>query len=237
MRHNENVIHLGGDPPEWLAAALAAARPDVRMMPGTVLVEMDDERERVGSIVLTDEGSGKLRPDMGTVIQRAWDVPLLIGDRVLVAPYAGKWMANFRAGEYRSKGQVRFYGRLSTMGEDARIVNWHEQVRAVMVGTELRPTGRNVLIRRPELSDKVGNIYLPDVERYREPVATVLETGPLCIHGLEPGERVIILNGAMKRTQLSGVDYGGDPDLALIHEDGILCVVEGDEQVDPEHLS
>ncbi len=226
-----NVIQLGGEPPAWLEPALREQH-GIRPLPGVVVVEMDEPRHKQGSLYLPDELQGKFRADSGTVIAVADNVPLVPGDRVLVSPYDGKWMTGFRSGGYRSNGEVRIYGRVALPGEAARVVPWTRSVRAVTSveaeGIRIRPTGKNVLIRRETLHETMGGIMLTDEERYREPIATVLSVGPDCESGLTEGDRVIYLNGACKKAILADLEFGTDAEknLALICEDGILTRID-----------
>lgn len=226
MDNQQDKIFLGGEPPEWLGAMLGL-QPKVQrgltLPDGIVIVEMDQSRTSEGSILLPDEASERYRPDTGTVIfENAHSPQLMRGTRVAVYPYAGKWIRNFRLREYRSNGQVRILGRVATVDEGVRRVAWQKQVPLILE-PKLTPTGRNVLIRRPKLETSKGGIELPDSEAFRSPTAIVVSRGPDCEY-VAPGDKVILLNSAIKRGQVSQIMFGNDPDLAIIHEDGILAI-------------
>lgn len=222
-----DCIFMGGEPPEWLDSmlylqALTARDERISIPPGVVIVEMDQPRQSIGSLLLAD--SGRTNPDTGTVIFAYSGSPVTRGCRVAVKPYDGKWVRGFRLGSYASGGQVRIYGRQALLDEGVRPIKITESIVMRINEGNLEPTGRNVLIRRPKLENTQSGIVLPDSEAFREPIATVVKTGPECIYDLLPGDRVVLLNSAIKRGQVSRLVFADDPDLAIIHEDGILAI-------------
>lgn len=76
---------------------------------------------------------------------------------------------------------------------DVRLTAWWNDVLGVvnMQGEFLRMTGDNVLILADPISDREGNLYLPETVQRTTGLGTVLMAGPLAkLEGVEEGARV-----------------------------------------------
>jgi len=219
----EDFLFLGGVP-----SGDEPFGDDVAMMcRGCVAVSMDEPRHAYGSLALPADVAAKYRPDTATVIGRSHHVELPLGARVVVHPYDGKWISGFWNRSYRAKGQVRMYGAVGERFEEAKAVEWDESICGLLL-PKFKPLGRHILILRPEEEAREGDIYLPDMEHFRQPMGVVVAKGARCQRDeIQVGNRVIMLNGAMRRFKYTETDpeIGLTERHALIHEEAILCVL------------
>lgn len=237
--HDDQCVYLnaGARPSVDLRAASV-----VKALRGVVVVEMDDPPESMGGILLPDNPEqanagdgysgffrGRMRPDIGTVIavgepkKDKKPSTLLPGDRVICAPYKGKWVDKFTLDGYSTDRRVKFFG-VDEVWWKSVIAEVREEEGAV------RTLGKQCLIMFKERPDQIGGIMLPDGTGEREPLATVLICGPEC-EQVKPGDTVVYNSGKTKEVKY-GKEFahmlgfpGRDADLAFIDEDGIYAVV------------
>ena len=102
----------------------------------------------------------------------------------------------------------------------------------------LRPLGRMVMIRRGDLVEKESIVHRTDRSTYRSPIAEVVAVGPeVGVRNatrdfkLKAGDRVIYMSNAPRPLRWFGAQTR---DLALIHEDGILCILEESADVESD---
>lgn len=215
---------------------LESAKRAFRMLRGKVAVECDEHKGTYNdSILLPDEVMEKERPDTGTVISEnlAYFVKdnrahkdLHVGDRVHMAPYTGKTIENARIGSYSSNGWVRMFGiateQKHAMANEVVLEPYDEVVVSKMVGTEIVPTGKNVLIARDAKKEMIGGIYLPDDEKYRDHRGVIQAIGPH-VTEVSVGQTVVYHAGGI-------LDYSFyRPGWALIREENIYCVIENED--------
>lgn len=238
--HDYNKLYLtAGEAPDIdFESAIRA----ITALPGVVVVEMDDPPDEIGGILLADtpedDGYGdgysgffkeRMRPDVGTVIAVGMPVPgrvpitLMPSDRVLCAPYDGKWIDNLEIQGYKTTRRVKFFG-IDKL--------WWESIIAEFDGVDklIRTQGKQCMIMLNERPTKIGEIMLPDGSGQREPLATVVCVGPECKE-VKVGDIVVYNSGKTKEIRYGKafadmVGYPGrDADMAFIEESGIYAIV------------
>ena len=218
----ENTILLNGATASHDIDYEAASKA-LRCLPGRVVVEMLPAKDKVGSIFLPATVAANNRPDVGVVVAHGDDVPLSVGDVVVVRGYDGTWREGFSVGGYQAKSEIRCYGVFATEVSKGAptIVDWSDSILARLDSDmKIKPLGANLLIRRDPIVNKSSTILLPDDATYRTNIGTVVAAGRDC--KLEPGTRVVYHPyGA-----LDFDDINGDPDLAIMSENAIEVVLD-----------
>lgn len=230
--HDQYSIYLGSRP---APVDLDAAATVFESPPGRAAVLMDLKKEAIGSILLPDEVSGRLRPDVGTVLTSGHE-SMKPGDRVIVSPYAGKWMEGVEIGAFKASSQVRFYGSIAIPGTPASLRDIFDDIMATLSEKQITCLGGNILVRRPSLREKEGSIYVPDASKKRAPVATVVSAGPDCTFA-KPGMQVLLLNSAVNTADALSLRYFSDEielegsieDYAFITENAIMQILTSEE--------
>lgn len=187
-------------------AAPQGIRP-LSCLPGRCAVLMHKGESRGGILLPL---SGRLNPDMGTVVDSDCD-GLLLGSEVIVKPYDGLWLDR-----WHEDRQLRLYGV---------VVPWHHSILAVRTPLGIEPVWDWVLVKR----DDVENHHLlPDKMRCSKSHGSIHAIGPRC-EALPPHARVLFSSDAFEPGAKNAfVFWGGDPSLVLVKERHILAVIESD---------
>jgi co-chaperonin GroES (HSP10) len=188
------------------------------------------ESDRVGSILLPDSVSGKFRPDVGIVLASGPDVSLERGALIAVRPYDGQWLEEFEAGGYRTRNQVRIFGKCTVHQGTTERVPWDESVvcRIFPETVEMQAVGHNLLIKRdPQVKNQSG-LILPDLEHYHTGLATILSIGPDADLVTRNGRAGV--GDRIHYDVRSTLDFAftDDPDLAIIPDVGVNFVIAGE---------
>ncbi len=199
---------------------------------GRVVVEMLPEAERMGTVLLPEIVAGKFRPDVGVVLACGPDVSLKPGDTVCVRGYDGQWIDEFDAG-YRTSNQVRIYGKASQFQGELQEVPWSEGIPLQIVQEggelELTATHRNLVIRREPIVQREKGFLLPESAQYRTGLATIVSIGPQCDLVTEDGPARIGDRVCYDSRGEIDFAFGADPDLAIVPDVAINCVIRGGE--------
>ena len=145
---------------------------------GKVVVEMLPEAKKMGLIHLPDNVAGKFRPDVGIVISTAPDVyGIEVGEMVVVRPYDGTWIEGFEIPGYTAKGQVRVYGCYSEFQGETQQNNWNDSIPVKIEEGNMQAVGTKIIIKRRPLVTSEYGLDLPDSQKYRECIGTVVSIG------------------------------------------------------------
>lgn len=213
---------------------LQAAKDAVSAAPGKVVVVVWPEKDRHGLILLPDSLKNHMKPDVGTVIASGTD-ELRPGDKVLLRSQAGKCVEGFWTGTWGpfykdSRGQwqcyeVRMYGRMgggtfNDHGDPVLApmrVPWSMGVMAKMEeGEVFTPLRDNMLVEFDPIEEVTGGgIILPDSEKVRSSLVTVVSVGPK-VADYVPGDRVWLHEGGVRIVGTS---------LAICSEEDAYCKV------------
>lgn len=189
---------------------------------GKVVVEMLPEARQIGLIQLPDNVQGVLRPDVGVVLAVGPGVDdLEPGDMVVVRPYDGTWVEGFECDGYKAKGQVRIYGAYHPYSGESLRCDWSESIPVRIREEQMLAVSNNVIIRRTPLIQQQSGLLLPDAEKYRDCMATVVSIGAKALVDV-PGGRVE--EGDTIHYDATGVldfAFKDDPDLAVIKDSDI----------------
>jgi co-chaperonin GroES (HSP10) len=199
---------------------------------GRVLVEMLPEAQRIGQVLLPGRVAANLRPDIGVVLSVGPGVLLEPGAMVAVRPYNGQWIEGFDVPGYRTKNQVRFYGRYTAFQGDSQELEWDESILVRIFPEEesMQAVGRNLILRREPIVREQGGLVLPDDEHYHTGLATVESVGPKC--ELETASGPIGVGDLVHYDTRSVVSYdfkSGYEDYAIVPDIGINCVIRNGE--------
>ena len=188
----------------------------IRMFPERLLVEMLPVSERTeGGIQLMAQTLRKKRPGLCFVLSSG--SPLFKpGQILLINPHDGKRMVNWRCPGYHARQEVRALGIVCVHLGRPIPMPLAETVMATF-DADFKPTLQTVHLRlsaRKEKSDK--GIELPDSMKVRaDDTGEVVEVGSR-VTNCTKGQRVFF-----QRQALYDFGFDGDPNSALIHEDGI----------------
>lgn len=94
-----------------------------------------------------------------------------------------------------------------------------------------RPLGSRVLVRQDQPSDKIGNLYVPDVAGKNYPnTGTVIAMGPKADPELRAGMRVMFVRQPGSALVPDDRDLGAraDPmrDLLMLKEENVVAIIE-----------
>jgi len=207
----------------------ALAASSLHCPKGVVLVEMLPESERIGTILLPDLVAGKFRPDVGIVLSAGPDVSLEPGAMVAVRPYDGQWLEDFEAGGYRTRNQVRVFGKSTPHQGVTETIPWAESVvcRVFPETLDMQAIHNNLIIKRDPVVAEQNGLILPDLEKYRTGLAEVLSIGPKA--DLVSRSGPVKVGDRIHYDVRSELDFtfGGDPDMAIVPDIAVNFVVGG----------
>lgn len=153
--HKPNAVFLPESLPDIDIEGLT-----LECLPGKIAVLMGPERESVGSILLTDKGQGRYRPDVGRVVSatgpksrkdgKVSQIGIGRGDYVLVRGYGGAWFNDYWGGK-----QLRLYGIAKDQDGLPAAIPWDDDILCVWENGEWIPAGGNVMFSRAKRSHSV----------------------------------------------------------------------------------
>ena len=96
--------------------------------------------------------------------------------------------------------------------------------------TKVNPLSDNILVKRLECEDKIGNIVIPDTAKKKSQRGKVLAVGPGKYVGntkerrsLSCEENDVVLFSIYAGTEVNPIN--GEKDLVLIHEEDVLAIL------------
>lgn len=138
---NQLLIHSS----DILPCDLDGAAKALTMLPGKVAVEMHDSEQRNGIYL---PSSGRLTPDVGTVVSVGRGTSLVPGDHVLCRPNDGASYGHFSSRDYDPAGNLKLFGIAGiaprTDSSDRGVsepVPWWDSIPATIVDGEIYPNG------------------------------------------------------------------------------------------------
>lgn len=206
----------------------------LKCSPGCVAVEMLQASDKFGSLYVPerakrtyhdeDDPIAGFEPSLGIVLGFGKDggEELRKGQIVIMRDGDGLEISQGKFGDYVSTAPVRFFGLVVPDGMDGGYVEdlpWEESILATYDNQTIRPTGRNILLKRDEVVREVSGILLPDVVADGPTEATVEAVGPL-VQGCKPGDRVLY-------HPMATLDFY-DPNnrnRRMIREKAVFCVI------------
>lgn len=201
--------------------------------PGCTVVEIAPKKEKSGNIYLPDEVSQKYRPDAGWVVARGHDVPLEVGQPVLVKYGTGKEVDGFSCEGY-SAPKVKFYGWAggAMVDDDAYgdplippfRTRWDESVIGLIEGQKFIPAGTNIVVKVKQ--EGQGMVVLPDAVREKECDAEIAILGRDAGKGefshLKEGKTALFYDGFLKGPGASWIGDG----MVIVPQEAVIAVYD-----------
>lgn len=197
---------------------------EMQVPEGVVVVEMHPRPEKKGLLELPDDVRTQVRSDLAIVVASG-EEEIPVWSAVYVRHDRGKCVKGFGWDESFARSETRFYGinggfDFAGTGETTEC-NKYDVSEAVLCFHNMRPIGKNILIKLAPKDEKVGSILVEKKHQQRDPVAEVIAVGGGTSGFYQPGDKVVIHEGAIDGHELHCLDAEGFEDHALIREEFI----------------